>query len=363
MATLLSSPTSMTIAAPGPSTLATLAASMSAGTWAQLSAGNQNAMLGVGSISGSMIHYCNTMPWNPVAKAIEILAMDHAYGRLRYVRYMSATNQFTLMADDVGLGSFTQHGYDHVNVNPSTGDLYYRQYSVNTGTIKCYRKPQASATSFTALPTLASAIGAEQAAIGSCWWSGAFSGGGGHGAQGSLVLFNSGNAVNGANDGQIGAFDPLRNTWFFNKTAMSPFYGSGETYHSLIEYSSARNVAVYGGGNAASNKLWRLNADGSFTTMPNVPSGKGVGMQEGNLVADPVTGNFLLLSAGQLWELNPTGAGTWTQLSGSRTPPSAVGDPRAPEGVISCAIAELGVIVYMTQSLQTGGTSYLYKHA
>jgi len=342
------------------STLSVLAASMPVGSWTQISVSNQNAMVGVGTQSGSMIHYCNSMPWNPVSKAIEVLAMDHNYGRLRYVRYLESSNQFALMADDVGLGGMTQHGYDHVDVNPYTGDLYYRQYSVNSGTIKCFRKAQSSVSTFTALPGLASNNGVEQAAIGSCWWSGSFAGGG---AQGSLIIFNSGNALGNANDGQIGAYNPLTNGWFFNKPAMSPYYGSGATYHSVIEYSRAKNVAVYGGGNVASNKLWRLNADGSYTTMPNVPTGKGVGMQRGNLVADPVSGNFLLLSAGQLWELNPTGAGTWTQLSGSRTPPAGVGRPDAPAGVISTAIADYGVIAYITQSSPSGGTFYIYKHA
>jgi hypothetical protein len=362
MATLTSSPTSMTIAVPGPSTLATLAASMAAGSWTRLNAVNQNGSLGAGSISASMIHYCNSMPWNPVSKAIEVLAMDHNYGRLRYVRYLDATNQFVLMADDVGLGSMTQHGYDHVNVNPSTGDLYYRQYSVNSGSIKCYRKTLDSTATFTALPAVASAIGAEQAAIGSCWWSGAFTGAG---SQGALMVFNSGNAVGGSEDGQIAAFDPLANRWFFNRASMAPNYGSGSTYHSVMEYSLARNVAVYGGGNAATHKLWRLNADRSVVRMPDVPSGLGVGMQQGNLVADPVTGNFLLLSAGQLWELNPTGAGAWTQMTGSRTPPSGVGrpGPNDPEGVISAAIPEYGVVAYITQSSATGGTFFLYKHA
>lgn len=345
------------------SVMGKLAQSMAPGSWAQVSAGNQNPALGVGSQSGTMIHYCNTMPWNPAARAIEVLAMDHNYGRLRYVRYVESSNQFALMADDVGLGSMTQHGYDHVDVNPNTGDLYYRQYSVNSGTIKTYRKLAGSTASFSTLPALAATNGLEQAAIGTCWWSGPFTGGGGHGAQGSFMVFNSGTAVGGANDGQIAAYNPLTNSWFFSKNAMSPNYGSGATYHSVMEYSRARNVAVYGGGNVAGRKLWRLNADGSFNTLTDVPSGKGVGMQQGLLVADPVSGNFILLSAGQLWELNPTGAGTWTQLSGARTPPSGVGNPSSPTAVIACAIPEYGVIAYITQPAQTGGTFFLYKHA
>ncbi|MGE0764555.1 MAG: hypothetical protein AB7N80_14865 [Bdellovibrionales bacterium] len=362
MAQLKSKPTTLKVFTPGNSTLAKLAASMPAGSWAQLTpANNQNAFVGAGTISGTMIHYCNSMPWNPKARAIEILAMDHAYGSLRYVRYNEPTNQFELMANDVGMGSFTQHGYDHVNIDPLTGDLYYRPYSVNTGLISCYKKPLGSMT-FSPLPTHPSDKGSEQAAIGTCWWSGTIAGGG---SKGHLIVFNSGNAVSSANDGQICGYNPTTNTWFFNQVAMAPNYGSGSTYHSVIEYSPIKNVAVYGGGNVATNRLWRLNADRTFVAMPNVPAGKGVGMQQGIICADPVTGNFILLSAGQLWELNPDGAGSWAQLNGGRQPPAGVGSPGpgTPDGLICCPIPDYGVIAYIKQTSMTGGTFYLYKHA
>ena len=80
--------------------LASLAASMQVGTWAKLDAPGQNASLGVGSVSGTMLHYCNSMPWNPVAKAVEIIGMDHYYTSLRHVRYVDSSNQFVLVADN-----------------------------------------------------------------------------------------------------------------------------------------------------------------------------------------------------------------------------------------------------------------------
>src|SRR6185369_13105909 len=93
----------------------------------------QDAALGVGSISGTMIHYCNSMPWNPMTKVIEIIGQDHGYPSLRHVRYVESSNQFVLVADDAGLGN--GHGYDHNAVNPYTGDLYDRLYSGFTGQI------------------------------------------------------------------------------------------------------------------------------------------------------------------------------------------------------------------------------------
>jgi hypothetical protein len=356
MTIISSTPTSVTVTVPGDSALSKLAASMQVGTWAKLDAPGQNASLGVGSVSGTMLHYCNSMPWNPVAKAVEIIGMDHYYTSLRHVRYVDSSNQFVLVADNAGFGTGPAHGYDHNAVNPYTGDLYHRLFSGFTGKISAAKKVNGSVTS------IGSVSGAEQVAIGSCWWSGSFAGAG---SQGCFMIFNSGNANGSANDGQIVAYDPLSAKWFFSRQGMAPNYGSGSTYHSVMEYSAKKNVAVYGGGNVAGNRLWRLNADGSSTPMPNVPSGKGVGMQQGILVDDPVSGNFLLLSAGQLWELNPTGSGSWTQLTGSRVPPSGVGvpGPSNPQAVIASSISTYGVIAYITQPHQSGGTMYVYKHA
>ena len=342
--------------------LGNLAATMAPGTWAQLnvSASNQNSILGVGNVSGTMIHFCNSMPWNPFSKVIEIVAMDHNWGMVRHARYDVATNQFVLVQADIGVGTQTMHGYDHNSVNPFTGDLYFRLFSgPSSGTIST-RKKALGAASFVAIPNVSAT---EQVAIGTTWWSGPFVGAG---SQGALMIFNSGNAVGNANDGQILAFNPVSNTWFYNQQGKAPFFddGSHATYHSVIEYSPQKNVAVYGGGNAAPTRLWRLNSDGTFIAMPNVPAGKEVGMQRGLLVNEPVSGNFLLLSAGELWELNPSGSGTWTQQTGARTPPNAVGipGPNVIEAVIASSISDYGVVAFVTQPSQTGATFFLYKH-
>jgi hypothetical protein len=71
------------------------------------------------------------------------------------------------------------------------------------------------------------------------------------------------------------------------------------------------------------------------------------------------------MSAGQLWELNPSGSGTWIQQTGARTPPGAVGmSPGAiSPGVICSSIPEYGVVAFITQPSPSGASFYLYKHA
>jgi hypothetical protein len=313
----------------------------------------------VGYVSGSVLGYTNTVPWNPFSKVIEILGGDHGWGHIRYMRYDEATNQFVLVADDPGLGPY--HGQDETTLNPYTGDVY-RHVDDNSTAIDVYRK-LGSGSTFSALGLLSNQP-YQQVANGTCWWSGPFIGGG---SQGALMIFNAGNSNNNANDGQIAAYNPLTNTWFYNQQGRAPNLGSGSTYNTLIEYSRVKNVAVYGGGDAAPSNLWRMSSDGSVLAMPSVPAGKHVGMQGGQaglFVDEPVTGNFLLLSEGELWELNPTGTGTWTQQTGTRVPPSGVGVPSAtsPTWVVATSIPEYGVVAYITQKSNTGGTFFLYKH-
>jgi hypothetical protein len=385
----------------GSTNLATTAAAMSPGTWASMPASNQNAILGVGDVSGSTLQYAMSCAWNPQNKMIEIVGADHAYGYERYMRFDG--NQFLLInvgdqpnvqpRDSVNGGNsglYDGHEFNGLACNPTTGDCYYRRY----GAIDSSRQPVPNigyygvgkcvlnGTDFRTNIPLQPVVDNINIVAGSCWWSGSLAG---VGAQGAFMIYNCGNsAVPGGSslDGAMHAFDPLSNTWPINQNGVSPFYGLqgpqsiGGTYHEIAAYSAVKNCMVYGGGNWQPYKCWRYNSDASFTAMPDLPVGANpsipiaVGIQRGNLVADPVTGNFLLLSGSsptQLWQLNPSGSGTWTQQTGTRTPPSQISSPGpAPgviSGIVSCAIPDYGVIAYIRQDSSSISAFYLYKHA
>ena len=57
-------------------------------------------------------------------------------------------------------------------------------------------------------------------------------------------------------------------------------------------------------------------------------------------------------------------SGSWTQQTGTRTPPNGVGIPGAveSEAVIASSISDYGVVVFITQPSQNGATFFLYKH-
>ncbi len=334
----------------GDSSLADLSESLSPGDWGQLnSVTGQDAVIGSQSgSSGSAITFANSQPWNPLNQSIEIMGADHLGGAsawMEHARYSSSTNSFSVI-HPTGFLSGIGHVYDHLAVNPHNGDVYFVPYTGFTGTIPLFRKPFSGGSysqvfSFTPI--------SDQATHGSAWWSGSFSGAGAHGC---FVLYD-----NGSGSGQLRCYDPLSASQIYSNDNAAPG-SAGDDYHTVVEYSAVHNVAVYGGGKSNANRLWRLSSDGSVTSMPDAPM--SIGMQNANLVNDPASGNFILMGSGQLWELNPTGTGRWTRMGSI---PSGVGDPAAPDGMISCAISDFGVIAYITQDSSSGGTFFLYKHA
>ena len=335
---------------------------MSPGTWAQVVGTNQDAILGSQKgASGSMINYCSYFPWNPIGRRIEIVGQDHLYGLPQsYARYDDAMNAFVLVTADDGVvtaGTTPGHGYGTTHVNPFNGDVYHHKAPGPTTSLDVWRR-QAGGTTFSRLGSTAS--GYAQFAIAGCWWKGPFTGVS-VGAQGAYMIYNSGASFNKATDGEIAVYDPTISGFRTTLTGVTPFAASVE--NCVMAYSAIRNCAIYGGGEANARLCYRLNADGTHSAMPAVPA-SGMGLQVGIIVDDPVTGNFLLLSAGELWELNPAGTGTWTKQTGARVPPSGVGNPtKMGGGVALTSIPDYGVIAVLSQASGSGGTFYLYKHA
>jgi hypothetical protein len=348
----------------GVSKIGDIAAAMAPGTWAQVTSTGQDSVLGGQTgVSGSAVNFCTYFPWNPIARRIEIMGQDHTTpGALPqlYARFNDTTGTFAVAALDDGLhGGTPEHGYGHTQVNPYTGDIFHYPAFNHTNSVIPMWTCTLGNTTLVHQTDVSS--GDSQVALGSCWWSGPFTGRT-LGAQGAYMLFNSGASNPISQNGEIAIYDPTVPGWLSTLTSVTPS-GYASCYNSVMAYSPKKNVALYGGGNGNTTLAYRLNSDGTHTAMPSVPA-SGMGLESGIICSDPVTGNFLLLSAGQLWELNPTGSGTWTQQTGSRAPPAGVNNPTQAGGSVSwCSIPDYGVVAAISQLTGTGGTMYLYKHA
>jgi len=313
---------------------------MSAGTWAELTGvSGQTAVLWPGG-ADTMIVYCNAGTWNPISKRIEVIAQYHGWGNMRYVRYDAATNAWSFVNN---IGTADGHGYDHYEVNPTNGDIYYRAYGYGTGQ-RIWRFQYGGPSWDNNLSTIPIHL---QVATGTCWWTGSMTPA--HGGQG-IFLICDGDFNN------VAGYDPVGDSWF---TSSGPSL-SGSGYHTVMAYSPIHNCAVWGGGSGAPRQAWRVNSDRTITGLTSCPANCSIGIYKGLFSCDPVSGNFLCLSGGNLFELDPTGSGTWTQLTGSRVPPAVFGS--SGYHMIACEIPEHGVTAYIRQATDTGWF-YLYKHA
>ena len=375
-----SNPFSITIAAAPTTVLAQCAAAMPAGTWRRFNGTTQDgvawpvpadqtlALYSNANATTGHLPYVNKMPWNPVGKRIEVVAQDHGNGGMRVIEYHEATHRwFDLGRITPNLGG---HGYDHSAVNPHTGEVFYKTYGGWDPVLTCYRYPYAqNDAAFTAMPTQTGTQWMTNG--GTFWWSGPFTGGSGLGAQGGFGLYTrrdmAGDWPSGysATDGALNIFDPLTNSWAFKRDSASPYIiaagGPVYEYNAVAAYSAVHNCAVYGGGTLNERRLWKLSSDGSVTTLTNAP--RDVGIHNGMLCCDPVTGNFLIFDDTQLYELNPTGTGTYTLQTGNRVPPGVFGGA-AINGTYGCCVEmpTHGVIAVIWQR-NGNGQFWLYKHA
>ena len=325
--------------------LAALAATMPPLSWATLTT-NNISVLAVGSITGNVLPFGFKGVWDPIGKKAYYLGGDHGCPSSlsdQFV-YDDASNTWSNQGQTIFSGC---HGYDHLSIDPNSQTLYFWPYNdsnfANVMHLYNYSIPNGGPWNLLGAYTL---LTGENVARGTDWFSGPIAG---VGSEGGLMVYNC-----GSNGGEVAIYSPQTNSL---PVDVAGFGGTG-TYECFASYSKILNVGVFGGGDANGPNVWRLNSDGTVTTMPNSPIGLGV--QQGNVAPDPVTGKFIVWGDGQLFEYDPTGTGTWTPLA--PPPPNTVGDPAIPENVISIPISTYGVIMYATCRATTCRVD-IYKHA
>lgn len=301
------------------SSLSQLAASLAPGQWGELQTNNINSALSASGASDMTIGYSEEMKWNPVTRQLQFVGSDHG-DCTKFVVYDEATNRWTDKGKPAWVSCITNHGYDHMAVDPATGDLFSRVF--RTGDLYRWDGSQ-----WRALPTLnfgytgAAAVGLEYfPEMDGLVWASVESG-----TLGSVFLW-----------------ERKSNSWKRLTSASLPM---GDP-HQMVEYNPVHKVVVFGGGNG-SRDIYSLDAQGNIRTLTRAPYGVGSG-NASRFTVDPVSGDFLVFfDNGEFWVYDYP-SDSWTKQnvnipSSART--TRYGNPIF--GVVTAPIAEYGVNVFV----------------
>lgn len=334
------------------SALSDLAASMSPGQWAELTGNStwtDSAFIYSGSHSGNIMPFAFSGNWDSEHRQMHFQGSDHGETIPKHVIYDADSNNFSLGVTS-GLELWNYHGFDQQAIDPVTNRLYWRVSSNRTFILNY------GDSSWSEAPTWNATKGIN-VALGTHFWSGSMTGT----TAGAYFVYNS------CTNGQVLIFNPITNTWISNGDDIVGF-GGVDTYQCFADYSAVYNCGWFGGGGSTNGKKnWRLNADRTVTALADAP--RLLGVQFGNVVCDPVSGNFLVISnsngtelPGKFYEFNPTGTGTWTDLTAISPVPSSVGFFGDQEEAFSFPISNYGVVAYLNAHSNPTLNFWLYKH-
>lgn len=342
------------------SSLAQFIAAMAPGIWAQFQSNNISAVIESATQTGNHLPYSGLMPWNPQKRELIVHGADHGAGNSRVMHYRDSDNAWQLLG--LAQGNMT-HGYQGVAVNPYTGDIY-AQNALTPQFYRCVGAGVAASQSDWPLGPKALGSWGSEIAPCICWWSGPDSSGVGTG-EGMLVVHHSSN-------GQLHYWNPLQNStrpqhqtstdgskWVIQGGILTATAGM---YQRVMAYSEKHSCLVVGGGGASggaqNNEMVRISADLSVTPTPTAPVHPGI-YSGSQFVCDPVSGNFLLIGFGVVWELDPTGAMKWTKLG---TMPAGMYEPTVAQTIVS-SCDNYGAVILIAASRGKPTQMWVYRHA
>jgi chitodextrinase len=276
---------SATTLAGGPPTtaLGTLAASMASGTWAPFTMGGLNAGLlsATSQTVPSFMLFAARGSWDCAHKKLQFAGTSHSphpYGPIAgagaLITWDDATNQWTKesyswSSDDQG------HSYYHMTVNPSTGDLYYRNFTSAQVMRRLYGTTGQASWVYGQVANVPNR--ANQVASGLEWFPELNNGSGG------LVFV----------DQQGASWSNASLTSWSNAAVQT----SGD-YHN---WSARAGGFIYWGGgfvNATGNNstdMYRLSSTGVGTKMPDTPIAAAVNGGPAIVIAHPNGSDLLLI--------------------------------------------------------------------
>jgi hypothetical protein len=315
-----------------------LAETMQPGTWAELSTIGADAAF---SASNSIFEYSDEMVWDSVQKRIYFIGTSDPLTDGKFIEYRASDNTWYINPNPPFLGNSVAHAYDHHAINSSDNKLFYRAFGgnnrdfweYNTATRSWSQKADIAGISYT------------QGASAMTYFP-----------ERGTVIFYSGDVD--STGGGLTEFTPGTNSWSSIPGKFSPL----GRLHSIIECNPIHGVCWFGGG-TESNQMWRLNSDGSTVALRPVPIANIEQIRGTIVTVDPVTGDFLILTAESgFWKFDIMND-TWEELPGSDKVPMFVNPPnRDPTfHAVATPMSNYGVVM-LAQWRESGSKVWLYKH-
>jgi len=134
------------------------------------------------------------------------------------------------------------------------------------------------------------------------------------------------------------------------------------SYSNMAKYNYVNKTVLFGGGNGATNTIFRMDADGKITKLNSTPC--EVRNASSVQSVDPVSGDYLFLSRGSVFYALDAIADKWTQLNASAVPMFQV-SASSPEGIafgiIATPMRNYGITFYASYH-NNNPKVFIYKH-
>jgi hypothetical protein len=283
--------------------------------------GIETGMFRIGVKNEPIFVFANDGVWDPHTEQIMFLGAPHQYPWVwSFVIYDAATNNWRSgNLDPYLLPNVTStHTYDNLTLKYETGEVFF--WSTSPQLIK-----------YTPATDKWSGVSASNTSA----LSGPYS---------AMNYFPELNGLVYVNAGAVALYDFNTNGW---KSLGSRSMGG---IHNIGEYNPVHKVMVLGGG-AGSNQLYKLDANGTLTTLKPAPF--VIEVAQNLFTCDPVTGDYLLLREDSLWAYDVT-TDTWASVA--KNPISGF---RA-HWAVTIPISTYGVVAFLTNYQWP---VLLYKHA
>lgn len=314
--------------------LETAATSLTAGYSIKLGTVPASVLVASGE-SFNHLQWGNSAVYEPNSKKVHWIGKRQSTFSYHWLVYDEATDTWSLDASALPSLGTIGHGYDHMAVDPSTGDVYHRPY--NSKTIQKW-----NGTSWSALTAFTP--GMEAVATISY-------------ATGLGLFFSSKDTARYYN----GSWNELANTGLASNTA-----------NHVSAYNSSSGYIIFGGGNQAT--MLKLDVDTlamSSIAAPPFRMGIGENPGQGVFIEDPASDKFIGFNkVDNAWtEYDPV-ADQWNTLTQSTgngateqlgTPALATYNSTE-NAVVAVPISAHGVVMYIQANGVQDGDAWLYKH-